>query len=132
MTVIWCMVPETWSAMDRIFCDFGPFFALLPQLTTQKIKFLKKWKKNTWGYYHFTQVYHKWQSYDELLMRYEAWRIEFFVILDCLCPFTPLKTQKIKILKKWKQHLEISSVYTSVPRIMIICYTVPNIWRVTD
>ena len=30
MTVIWCMVPEIWSATDRISCHFGPFFALLP------------------------------------------------------------------------------------------------------
>ena len=26
----WCMVPQIWSAIDRIFCHFGPFFALLP------------------------------------------------------------------------------------------------------
>ena len=30
------------------------------------------------------------------------------------CPFTPLMTQKIKILKKWKKHLEIS-FYTCAP-----------------
>ena len=24
------MVPEIWSATDKIFCHFGPFFALLP------------------------------------------------------------------------------------------------------
>ena len=23
--MIWCMVPEIWSATDRIFCHFGPF-----------------------------------------------------------------------------------------------------------
>ena len=28
-TVIWCMVPKIWSAMDRMFCHFGPSFALL-------------------------------------------------------------------------------------------------------
>ena len=28
--------------------------------------------------------------------------------------------------------MEISSLYTSVPRIMVICYTVPEIWRMTD
>ena len=27
--VIWCMLPEIWSATDRIFCYFGRFFALL-------------------------------------------------------------------------------------------------------
>ena len=30
MTIIMCMFPEIWSKMDRIFCHFGPFFALLP------------------------------------------------------------------------------------------------------
>ena len=27
---ICCTVPEIWSETDRIFCHFGPFFALLP------------------------------------------------------------------------------------------------------
>ena len=51
------------------------------------------------------------------------------------CHFTPLTTQKIKILKKKKKrkkHLEISSFFTSVPKIMIMWYTVPQIWRLTD
>ena len=26
------MVPEIWSATDRIFCHYGPFFALYPPL----------------------------------------------------------------------------------------------------
>ena len=60
MTVIWCMGPEIWSATDWIFCHFGPFFALLQ---TEKLTFWKN-EKNTWICYHFTQVYHKWQSYD--------------------------------------------------------------------
>ena len=30
MMIIWCMVPETWSAIDRFFCHFGLFFAFLP------------------------------------------------------------------------------------------------------
>ena len=38
------------------------------------------------------------------------------------CPFIPLATQKIKILKKWRKHLQISSLHKSVPKIMIICY----------
>ena len=66
-----------------------------------------------------------------------SWDIEhdrqnFLSFWTIFCPFTPLTTQKIKILKKWKKHLEISSFYTSVPKIMIICYTVPEIWHVTD
>ena len=27
--IIWCMIPEIWSATDRIFSHFEPFFALL-------------------------------------------------------------------------------------------------------
>ena len=41
-------------------------------------------------------------------------------------------TQKVKILKKRKKRLEISPFYTSVPHVMIICCTVPEIQRVTD
>ena len=41
------------------------------------------------------------------------------------CPFE-------KILKKWEKSLEISLFYKSVPKIMFICYTVPEIWHKTD
>ena len=47
-------------------------------------------------------------------------------------PFFITITRKIKILENWKNCLEISSFYTSVPKIMIICYTVPVIWCITD
>ena len=30
ITIIWCMLPEIWSATDIIFCHSWPFFALLP------------------------------------------------------------------------------------------------------
>ena len=39
------------------------------------------------------------------------------------CPFTPLTTQKIKILKKWNKNLEISSIYTCVLQMTIIWCT---------
>ena len=44
----------------------------------------------------------------------------------------PLTDQKIKISKKWKKRLEISSFNTSVSKIMIICFTVAEIRHVTD
>ena len=46
--------------------------------------------------------------------------------------FTPLAARKIKISKKWKRQLEISSFYVTVPKIMIICYTVPEILCLRD
>ena len=48
------------------------------------------------------------------------------------CPFTSLTAQKFKMKKKKeKKCLDISSFYNSVPKIMIICYIVAEIWHVT-
>ena len=79
-----------------IFCPFTP-------LTTQKIKMLKKWKKNTWRYHHFTQVHHKWQSYDAWIPRHPVQQnlLSFWAFF---CPFTQLTTQKIRILKNEKNN----------------------------
>ena len=52
----------------------------------------------------------------------ECNRQNFLSFWTVFCPYT---TRKIKILKNWKKHMEISSFYTKVPEIMIICYTVP-------
>ena len=38
----------------------------------------------------------------------------------------------MKISKKWKKNLEISSFSKIIPKIMIIGYTIPEIWHVTD
>ena len=75
MMIIWCLVPEIWSATDRIYCHLGLFFALLPHLQPGKSKFQKK---------------------------------------------------------KMKKTLEISSFYTSVPKIMIKSDAVPEIWHMMD
>ena len=56
----------------------------------------------------------------------------YFSFLAIFCPFTPITAQKMKILQKWKKLLQISSFYTSATKIMIICYTVPEIWHVTE
>ena len=96
--------------MDRIFLDhFLPFY--LP-LTTQKIKILKKFKK-TWRY-HFSHVYYKWQSYDDVwFLRYRAQWTVFLAFWTIFCAFIPLTTQKIKIWKNEKNILlEILSFYT--------------------
>ena len=56
----------------------------------------------------------------------------FFVILGHFCSSTPVTAQKMKISKKLKKHLEISSFYTSVSKIMIISYIVSEIWHMAD
>ena len=63
-------------------------------------------------------------------MMYGSWDMKcdwqiFLSFWTVFCHFPPLTTRKIKILKNWKIHLDISSFYTSVPNVMIICYTVP-------
>ena len=59
-------------------------------------------------------------------------RCNHFSFWANVCPFIPLTTQNIKIFKKWKKPLEILSFYTSATKIMIICYSVPEIWHVTN
>ena len=90
----WATECDRWNLLSfwTIFCTFIP-------LTTQKNKILKKWKK-AWRYYHFTQVYNKWQSYDVWFLRYEAWQTEFFVILDQFLPSYPPKNQYLEKIKK--------------------------------
>ena len=70
-------------------------------------------------------------------MMYVSWDMEhdrqkFFLFWTIFCSFTPLTAEKIKISKKLNKHLEISSFYTCVPKIMIRRCTVPEIWCVTD
>ena len=70
-------------------------------------------------------------------MMYRSWDMEcdrqnFLSSWTVFCPFTALTTWKIKILQKWKKHLEILTFYTSVSQMTIIWCMVPEIWSVTD
>ena len=127
MTIIWCMTPEIWSVTDNIFCHFELFLALLTPLTTWKIKILKNWKKAPGDII----ILHKCtENHDHML--YCSWdmahdRCHYFSFWALFCPFNSLKNQN---LKKRKKHLEISTFYTSVLKIMIICCT--EIKRVAD
>ena len=56
----------------------------------------------------------------------------YFSFWVIFCSFTPLTARKIKILKKWKKHLDISSFYICVPKTMIRWCMVPEIWCTTD
>ena len=114
--------------------SFWTVFALLPPttLTTQKIKIVKKWKTNLGD----NIILRKCTISDNHMM-YGSWDIErdiqnFLSFWTIFCTFTPLTSWKIKILKRLKNVLEISSFYTNVPKIMIICYSVPEMRCVTD
>ena len=117
-----CMIPEI-LIVTRIFFHLGPFFCT-------KNRIFEKMKKNIWRYHHFTEVYYKWQWF----LRYEVQQADFIsAFLAIFCPFNPITAQKMKYQsKKRKKQLEISSFYTGVPKTMIIDYTVPEIWHVTD
>ena len=56
----------------------------------------------------------------------------YFSVSAIFRPFPPLTAQKMEISKKWKKSLEISSFYTIATKIMIISYTFPAIWHMTD
>ena len=104
------------------FCLFTPF------LKTQKIRTLKT-MKTTAGDIIILHMCTKNHNYMRYSSRDTEWvrqkNLSFWVIF---CPFTPLTTWKTKILKKMKK----VSFYTSVPKIMIICYMLLEIWSATD
>ena len=137
MTIIWCMVPEILSVTDRIFCHFGPFFLhFFNPLTTQKIKILKIKKKTP----RDIIILHMCTKNHDLML-YCSWGMVrdgcnyFFSFWTFFLPFYPPPPTPYpppKISKKWNKCLEMSSFYTSVPKIMIIWYTVPEIWHMTD
>ena len=55
-----------------------------------------------------------------------------FSIWGNVLPFYPTNSPKMKIFLKRKKCLDTSSFNKSVPEIMIICFTVPEIWHMTD
>ena len=70
-------------------------------------------------------------------MMYGSWdkkhnRENFLPFLGQFLPFYLTNNMKNQIFKKWKKCMEISSFYTSAPKIMIICYTVAEIQCVMD
>ena len=71
-------------------------------------------------------------------MQYCSWDMArngcncYFSFWTVFCPFTPLTTWKMKISKQWKKRVQMTSFYISAPKVMIIWYTVPEIWNMTD
>ena len=136
MKIICCIIPETWSTTDRIFSHFGPFFAFLhlPPLNNPENQNFEKMEKITRDIIILQKC-----TINDNHMIYGSWdmkctRENFFVIQGHFLSFYPpncLKNENFKKMKK-KKHLDISSFYTSIPKIMVICYTVHEIWYVTD
>ena len=63
----------------------------------------------------------------------EIWSlIEFFIILDHFLHLYPPNKPKNQKFEKMKKRLYISSFYSSIPKIMITCYSVSEIQHVMD
>ena len=120
-------------------CNYFPFWAIFCQFAppppppqppkkkkTQKLKkklediiILQKCTKN-----HDHRLYCSWDMVCAGCNYFSFWAIFY--------PFTLLTVRKMKIKRNWKKHLEISSFYTNVPKIMIIGCTVPEIWHMMN
>ena len=118
---------------DRCNCHFSfcATFCPFTPLTAQKLNILKKMKKTPGD----LSIYICVQNYNEMM--YSSWDMVhdgFIFHFEPFLPFYPPLTtaQKIKILKKVKKCLKISSFYVCVPRTMIRWHIVPEIWCVTD
>ena len=69
------------------------------------------------------------------LLRYEVQQTEFFLSSCAIfCTFTPLTAQQMKISNMKKKTKKIGDIIIlhRCTKIMIIHYTVPEIWHVTD
>ena len=103
-------VRQKWQSYDVWFLRYEArqteFFVIfnyfLPFYLTHNPQNQKFWKneKNTWRYYWFTLVYHKWQSYHVWFLRYGAWLTKVFVILDHFLPFSPPNNPKNQNFQK--------------------------------
>ena len=100
MIATWCMVPGIWSAMDRIFCHFGSFFAFYPPNNPKN--FFKK-MKNTPEDIIILQMC----TINDNHMMYGSWDMErdgqFFLsfwTVFVILPPNNLKNQNFEKMKK--------------------------------
>ena len=102
ITIIWCMVPEIWSATYRIFCHYGLFFAFLPPPPThygpRKSKFWKNDKTLEDIIILMTINDSQWFFW------YGVQQTKLFVILDCFLPFYPPNNPKNQNFEKLKKN----------------------------
>ena len=128
----WCTVPEIWCVTDVIgISHFGLFLHFYPPKSPKNRNF-EKMKKIPGDIIilhmctiNYGQIMHgSWDMVHD--------RCNYFSFCTIFCPFTCLTAQIIKLLKKWKKSLEMSSFYICVPKIMIRWCMVPEICCVTD
>ena len=125
----------SWDAVcDGCNCYFSFWAILFPftLLTAQKkMKNSKQWKKGL-GISFYTSVPNIMIICYTVPEISHVLNVIVFFTLGNFSPFIPLTTQNMKNSKQRKRHLEISSINTSVPKVMIICYIAPEIWHMAD
>ena len=87
----------------------------------------QNFENNTWIYYHFTHVHHKWQSHDYGMVP-EIWNMKeiiFCFFWTAFCPFTPP-------MDPGNQNFEISKNTPGDIITLTIWCMVPEIWSVKD
>ena len=115
-----------YSVSQTEIVNYGSFFALLPPSPlslsslpkTPKIQCFEKMKKvagDTSFYTCIPKTKIIWGTVPEIWNKTDRIFCHFWPF-STLLPY-PLTTWKIKILKKWKEHLEMS-FYTCVPKMM--------------
>ena len=118
------MVPEKWrNGVPQTDFFFLPFYPP----NNIKIEQMKKMPGNIISLK--CTIKDKHMMYDSWDMNHDR---ECFAILRYFLPFYSPNNPKKQNEKKREKCLEISSFYNSVPKIMIICHTVTEIWCITD
>ena len=130
MTIILCMVPEISKERTEFFVILEHFLPFYPPNNPKHQNF-EKMKKMPGDII----ILQKW-TIDDNHMMYCSWMWSMTDRIFChfgpffaLLPHKNPKNHNFEKLKK--KCLEISSFYNSLPKIMIICYTV-EIWCVID
>ena len=133
MSLLHICVPKSWwydleflryRVWETEIGNYGSFLPLYrPSRKTQKSEFWKHEKITI----DITILHKCTKNHNH--MRYGSWDTEWDrqkkLFWDIFCPFTPLTTQKIKILKKWKKHPEM--VYQK-SRSGDVCFLRYGVW----
>ena len=133
-------VPEIWHLTDAIFLIILSYFLPLYPCNSPQNENFRKMKKTPGAIIILHKCIPKIMIICHSIS--EIWRVTdvnvvfrmycCFSFLAIFYRFTRLTAWKMKISQKWKKQPEISSFYTSVRKIMIRGYTVPEVWHVTD
>ena len=116
----------------QFFAILAHFLSFYPNKNPEN-KILQK-RKNTWSYYYFIHVYHKWQSWCMVPEIWSATVRPFYHFGPFYAVLSYLVTWKMKMFKKWKKKKKKKNTwryyhFTHAPKIMIIWWCmVPEIW----